>query len=176
VLLAPLGLALAASFLHKYPYGGMRVEAFAAPALCLLTAAGARHLLPRLARRSPALAVVAGLLVFAPPVLLTAYRAAQPWPRAEGDRAAAFVVERSEPGEPIFGNFWEYEYYLRDEPAFRAWQGAFEPGELTAPRAWVIHTADRPAAHYPFPLPRGWKVAARTEFARTSVFELRRVE
>jgi hypothetical protein len=175
VLLAPLGLALAASFLHKYPYGGMRVEVFATPALCLLTAAGARHLLSRVARTSPALAVVAGLLAFAPPVVLTAYRTAQPWPRAEGDKAAAFVREQSESGEPIFGNFWEYEYYLRDEPGFRAWQGAFEPEELTAPRAWVIHTADRAAEHYPFPLPRGWKVAARTEFARTSVFELRRV-
>jgi hypothetical protein len=175
VLVAPLALALAASFLHKYPYGGMRVEAFATPALCLLTAAGARHVLPRLAVKSRALALAIGLVAFAPPLLLTAYRAVQPWPRAESDKAAVFVVERRAPGEPIFGNFWEYEYYLRNEPTFRAWQGAFEPDALAAPRAWVIHTADRAVEQYPFPLPPGWEVAARTEFARTSVFELRRV-
>ena len=174
VLLLPLAAALAAAFLHKYPYGGMRVEAFAAPALCLLSAAGARSVLPRLARRSRALAAV-GLLAFAPPVLLTAYRAAEPWPRAESDRAVAFVLDRHRPGEPVFANFWEYEYYLRGEPSFRPWQGAFEAGEVNAPRAWVIHTADRAAEVYPFPLPKGWEVVARAEFARTSVFELRRV-
>jgi hypothetical protein len=173
ILLVPLALALAAACLHKYPYGGMRVEAFATPALCLLAAAGARDIVPRVARKSRALAVVC-LLAFAPPVLLTAYRAVEPWPRVESDRAAAFVIEHRQPGEPIFGNYWEYEYYMRNEPAFRAWQGAFAPEESNAARAWVIHTADRAAEHYPFPLPYGWEVAARTEFARTAVFELRR--
>jgi hypothetical protein len=173
VLLVPVALALAESFLHKYPYGGMRVEAFATPALCFLAAVGARRVLPRLARRSRALAAV-GLLAIAPPVLLTAYRTVEPWPRAESDKATAFVIEHRSPGEPIFANFWEYEYYLRHEPTFRAWQGAFEPEELNAPRAWVVHTNDRAAERYPFPLPPHWEVAARTEFARTSVFELRR--
>jgi hypothetical protein len=130
---------------------------------------------PRLARKSHAGAVAVVLLALAPPVLLTAYRAAEPWPRAESDRAVEFVLAGRGPDEPIFGNFWEYEYYLRDEPGFRAWQGAFEPGELAARRAWVIHTSDRAEEHYPFPLPRGWEVAARTPFARTAVFELRRV-
>jgi hypothetical protein len=175
VLLVPLALALAASFLHKYPYGGMRVEAFATPALCLLAAAGARNVVPRLARKSRAGAVAVCLLALVPPVVLTAYRVVEPWPRAESDKATAFVIEHRQPGEPILGNFWEYEYYLRNEPTFRAWQGAFEPHELAARRAWVIHTSDRAEEHYPFPLPPRWEVAARTEFARTSVFELRRV-
>ncbi|HSQ55074.1 MAG TPA: hypothetical protein VLM40_04950 [Gemmata sp.] len=174
VLLVPLGLALAAAFLHKYPYGGMRVEAFATPAICLLSTMGMRHVLPRLARKSRAAAFVVTLAAIGPPAALTVYRVIEPWPRAETDVATAFVIEHRQPGEPIFGNYWEHEYYLRDEPTFRPWQGAFEEDEMNAQRAWVVHTSDRAADDYPFPLPRGWEVAARTEFARTSVFELRR--
>src|SRR5262249_10511003 len=41
LLTIPVGLALAASFLRAYPFGGTRVMAYAAPAFVLLTAEGA---------------------------------------------------------------------------------------------------------------------------------------
>ncbi len=172
VLLVPLGLALAASCLHKYPYGGTRVEAFATPTLCLLTAAGAGHAFLHIARKARLLALLCAL-AFLPPFLLTAYRVIEPWPRAASDEATAFVIEHRQADEPIFGNFWEHEYYLRHEPTYRAWQGSFEPRELLAGRAWVIHTGEVATEEYPFPLPPGWEVAGRTAFERTSVFELK---
>jgi len=171
VLLAPLAAALFASLLHKYPYGGMRVEVFAAPALCLLTAAGLADVLPRLLRRSRVLAA-ACLLAVLPPFVLAGYRLIEPWPRAASDRAAAFVLARRQPGDLILGNFWEHQYYFRREAGFRAWQGEFLPAEARARRAWVVHTAEQAVPVYPFPLPAGWEVVGRTAFERTSVFEL----
>jgi len=41
VLLMPLALSLMASLMGKYPYGGVRVSVFAAPALILCVAEGA---------------------------------------------------------------------------------------------------------------------------------------
>jgi hypothetical protein len=173
VLLVPVGLALVAAFLHKYPYGGTRVAVFAAPAMCLLVAAGARYALPAIAERSRLAAGVCALLLL-PPFVLTAYRLVDLWPGAATDEATAYIVEHRQPGEPIFGNFWEHEYYLRHEPTYRAWQGEFQRHELSARRAWVIHTTDCAVEQYPFPLPTGWEVVQRTAFNRTSVFELHR--
>jgi hypothetical protein len=173
VLLAPLALALAAALVHQYPYGGMRVEAFATPALCLLSAKGARDVIPRITRKSRLLGAVC-LAAFVPPLLLTAYRVVEPWPRAATDAAAAYIIERRAAGDPIRGNFWEHEYYLRNEPSFQPWQGEFTSSELCAARVWVIHAAERAVTELPYPLPEGWEVASRAEFARTSVFELYR--
>jgi hypothetical protein len=174
VMLVPLGLAFIASCLHKYPYGGGRVAVFAAPALCLLVAAGARHALSNVARKSRLRAAVWSLTLL-PPFALTAYRVVEPWPRAATNDAIAFAIAHRQVGDPIFGNCWEHEYYLRHEPTSRSWQGTFEPREIAANQAWVIHAANRAVREYPFSLPPGWKVVERTAFERTSVFKLRRV-
>jgi hypothetical protein len=173
MLLVPVGLALVAAFLHKYPYGGSRVAVFATPAMCLLVAIGASCALPAIAQRSRALAVVCSLLLL-PPFMLTVYRLVEFWPGAATDEAAAYIVEHCQPGELIFGNFWEHEYYLRHEATYRPWQGEFKLKELSARRAWVIHTTDCAVEQYPFPLPAGWEVVCRIPFNRTSVFELHR--
>lgn len=173
VLVAPLGAALTAALLHQYPYGGMRVEAFAAPALCLLTGAGVAVYLSRLAVRYRWAAVLAGLTLL-PPFALTAYRLVVPWPRIATEEAVRFVRAHRQPDEPIFGNLWEQEYYFRGDPGFRLWHGEFRSDEAQARRAWVVHADDPPPADYPMPLPHGWQAVRATVFERVTVFELRR--
>lgn len=169
VILAPVGLALVAALLHKYPFGGSRLEAFAAPCLCLLVAEGAA----KLARRGPiATFLVVALLLM--PAGLTAVRAVAPWPRAACDRASEHVLAYYRPGDRILENHWEYDYYFRHLPpeTRRSWLGAFEPGDLVGGRIWVIHTAGAPPTTFPFPLPERWKVAERVVLPMTTVFLL----
>src|SRR5262249_52500409 len=48
VLAGPLGLALLGAWLHGYPYGGSRLEVFAAPGLAVLIAGGLLQVRSRL--------------------------------------------------------------------------------------------------------------------------------
>lgn len=175
-LSAPLFLALVAACLHKYPYGGTRLEVFAAPSLCLLAAAGLRHSWPFLASRSRPLAGLAVLLMLVP-AMWTAYRAVQPWHRAACDEAAAFVLAHKSATDRIVMNHWEYEYYLRKEPTgWRYWYGTYEPTDLPdAGQLWVIDTFDPPVSQFPYPLPAGWTVGEQWSFRCTTVFRLERV-
>ncbi len=174
VLTAPVGLALVAALLHKYPYGGSRLEAFAAPAVCLLSAEGVRRTLPLFARRSRAVAFAALALTLAP-FAQTAYRTAVPWPRTGCDEAALYVLRYREPTDPVLVNSWEYEYYLRSIPGeWRSWVGRFEPADLTGDRVWVVHTDQRLADRLVFPIPDGWEIAARQVVRTTLVVLLRR--
>ncbi len=174
VILLPLVLALIASFLHKYPYGGTRVEAFAAPALCLLTAAGSRHAIPRLARRSQASAVLLTIAVL-PPFVLASYRVIAPWPRAECAAASHHVLAHRTATDPILVNHWEYQYYFREQPGWRMWSGALTPEDLSTGSVWIVHTGVQAVDQFPFPLPPGWAVTDRRVFRQTAVFRLQRI-
>jgi hypothetical protein len=115
VLLAgPAGAAFLAACLHKYPFGGARVMAFALPGLVVLAAAGLAALAPVLRRRVGDWAV-SGLLaaVVVPPAALAGYRVAVPWPRPDSRATAAYVLEHVCPGELVAAGSWELEYYLR---------------------------------------------------------------
>jgi hypothetical protein len=176
VLVLPILLALVAALLHRYPYGGSRLEVFAAPAVCLLSAAGVRRVVPVLVHRSRAAAVVVLALAFAP-FGQAAYRTVVPWPQSGCHEAAAFVLRYRQTGEPIVLNHWEYEYYLRSIPGmWRMWAGIFTDEELSAGRVWVIHSDQRRVPEYPFPLPDGWEVVEGREFRTTGVFLLRRAD
>jgi hypothetical protein len=115
VLLAPLGLALAAALVGKYPYGGTRVCAFAAPASIFLVAEGTPVCWNRLrqwSRFAPAVLAIALTI----PAVQTAYRAIVPWPRADFREAVAFVDLQLEPCDVIASDHWEVLYYTRDSP------------------------------------------------------------
>lgn len=173
-LATPIGLALAAALLHKYPYGGSRLEVFAAPAVCLLSAEGVRRALPLIARRSRVAAVAALGLALAP-VAQTAYRTAVPWPRTGCDEAALYVLRHRGPADPVLVNSWEYEYYLRSIPGgWRSWAGRFEPADLTGDRVWVLHTDQSLTGRFAFPVPAGWEVAGGRVVRTTLVVLLRR--
>lgn len=174
-LAAPLGLALVAALLHKYPYGGSRLEVFAAPALCLLGAEGVRRTAERVGNRSPALAVIVVLLALVP-VGQTAVRTIRVWERAAHNEAAAHVLRHLDEGDAILVNHWEDEYYFRHAASWRPWVGVFEPRDLAAQRIWVVLALDRETERFPFPLPDGWQVTDVTLFQRVTVFRLERTE
>ena len=139
LLLLPLALALAAALVKAYPYGGARVEVYAAPALALLVAAGVPGTWAWLQarRRYAGLALVA---LLAWPCAVAAYRVVQPWDRADSAAAADFVIRHRQPEEPVVGNAWQDWYYLRHLEA------AFQPLGQAIGQArghvWLIWTDD----------------------------------
>jgi hypothetical protein len=174
VLLAPLALALVAAFLHKYPYGGSRLEVFAAPAVCLLAAGGVRRVVPVLTRRSRVLAA-AVLLLAAVPFGQAAFRVVVPWERAACDEAAAHVLARRTDADRVVVNHWEYEYYFRHRPdGWRVWVGHYEPTDLPAAggRLWVVHTGHLPDGPFPPTPGPGWAVGESRDFRGVRVFVL----
>ncbi len=134
----PLGLALVAALLNKYPYGGSRLEAFAAPGMALLVGAGLMFVANWLrARHSWAPSLVFVLLAAVP--LVSVYRVAVPWVRADGAGATAYVRSHWRPGEAVVGNDWEHDYYFRHVDApFTLLEG---DARLPQQRCWVVLTA-----------------------------------
>lgn len=172
-LAVPVALALVAAGLHKYPYGGSRLEVFACPALCVLGAEGVRVAVRWAAPRSRTLAVLVVLLALVP-VGLTAYRVVRPWERAAHDEAAEYVLARRADGDVILVNHWEDEYYFRGVPGWRSWDFRFRREDLEAGRVWVVMSQDRAAEVFPLPVPAGWRVADARPFLRVAVFRLER--
>ncbi|HUY35221.1 MAG TPA: hypothetical protein VMV69_20920 [Pirellulales bacterium] len=174
LLLAPIGLAYAASCLQSYPYGGMRVMAYAAPAIVLLVAAGVPPSLDWLRARRPIAAVALTALLLIPPAR-AAYYVARPWPRADCAAAADYVTRARRPSDPVVSNHWEYLYY------FRGLGPAHMPLEKCAPpaegRVWVVITGATPADRKPCleGFQTGdWQTRKRREFERTTVLLVER--
>jgi hypothetical protein len=137
---------------------------------------GTRHAVAAVAPKSRVGATLLALVLL-PPFLVAAYRVIDPWPRAECKSAARHALAHRSPGDPILVNHWEYGYYLRHEASgWRMWNGAFQTEDLTTGTLWVIHTDMRAIDQFPFPLPVGWAVTDRTEFRRTAVFRLQRID
>ncbi len=171
VLLAlPAGLALLAAGLHRYPYGGVRVMAYAAPAVALLAAAGTPAALGWLrARARPAAAALVLALLL--PLGHSLWFAAFVWPEADVPGAAAYVKARRSAADPVTGNDWTHLYYFRRlGPLFAlAERGAPLPRE----RVWVVITDQRPHdARVELArrmVPEGWRLQEDGAFAFTSV-------
>ncbi|MGH7138701.1 MAG: hypothetical protein ACREHD_23390, partial [Pirellulales bacterium] len=169
VLLAvPIALALVASCLEAYPYGGMRVMSYAAPAVFLGIAAAIPWCLERFARRH-AWAAATVVALFAVPMARAGYCVIHPWERADCAAAAAYVQSHRQADEFVTANHWEYLYY------FRGLGRSFVPIEnLSAPhdRMWVVVTGALPADREPtlasFSAPQ-WATIDRQEFDRTTV-------
>lgn len=176
VLVLPIGLALIAALLGKYPYGGTRLLAYATPAVCVLTAEGLRIVIEAFGRfRSLAWGFAALLLAI--PVGLAGYLVVAPWPRAACDEAAAYVLQHRGANDYILINHAEYEYYFRQHPQlWRTWYGTFTPDDLSRRKIWVVHTWEPPPTSFPFPLPTGWHVADTIEYFQTVVYRLERDE
>ncbi len=174
VLMTPVVLALAASSIKAYPYGGMRVMAYAAPAVTLLVAAAVPWCLQRLGSRHLwAAAPLVGLLLM--PAFRAGYCAARPWSRADCAAAAGFVERHRRTGDLVTANHWEYLYY------FRGLGADFIPIEnLTSShsgRMWIVVTgatpADRLPCIRPFTGPER-HTQERREFDRTTVLLVER--
>jgi hypothetical protein len=166
----PVALALLAAGLHRYPYGGVRVMAYATPAVVLLIGAGTPAALGWLrARARPAAAalVLALLLPLGQSLWFTAFV----WPEADVPGAAAYVEARRRAGDPVTGNDWTHLYYFRRlGPLF-----ALTGGSAPAPRerVWVVITGlRRHEERVEFAsrvAPPGWRLQEDSAFAFTSV-------
>jgi hypothetical protein len=139
LFLAPLGLALVAALMGKYPYGGARVCAFAAPALILLVAEGVSACWRWLSRRSRLGPAVLGV-VLALSLVQTAYRVAVPWPRADFRAAVEYVDAHWRDGDLIASDHWEVLYYTRGRED-RVYQPA-EIADRRPARVWVLTGTD----------------------------------
>jgi hypothetical protein len=164
-LAGPMGLALVAAWLKGYPYGGSRLEVFAAPGLAVLIAGGL------LAIRSRARWAAAGALVLTVPGL-TLFRAAFPWPRADTAAASRYVMAHRKAGEPIVANHWEYAYYCRAAGAdFTLPEEGPPPA---GPRLWLI-VQEPDVAEKQGTLRRhllGWRIEEQRDFPAVRVYRL----
>jgi len=138
LILLPLALALAAAFFGAYPYGGARVEAYAAPGLALLVAAGVPPIWTWLQMRVRFSSLALAAVLLAVP-LLAAYHVVVPWRRSDNAAAATYVLDHRLPEEMVVGNLWQDEYYFRClGPAFQLQDNqTFPPNR----RMWVVMTA-----------------------------------
>ena len=174
MLAAPLLLALAASYAHRYPFGGARVLVYATPALVLLIAAGTPPAWDWLRRRHR-LAPAGLALLFLPPLCAAGHAVVFPWVRADTASACAFVEARRGPADAVAGNDWTHQYY------FRRLGPAFHPAPVADAddRCWIVYTAELPAAERLAGAlgmgPAGWVVVERRDdFAFTTVLLLQR--
>jgi len=174
LLTLPPALALFASFLGAYPYGGTRVLVYAAPGIILLMAEGippAWNWLQARGRLGVA-ALVSLLLV---PPLYSAYHVVVPWQRADCSGASAYVLAHRRSSDAVAGNHWEYLYYFRNlGPCLRSLRELpQEPGA----RLWFVASGENAQhrAELAKCLPPGdWQALEHKDFVRTTVFLLRR--
>jgi hypothetical protein len=171
VLLAlPVALALLAACLHRYPYGGVRVMAYAAPAVVLLAGAGVPVALDWLwARARPAAAALVLALLL--PLGHSLWYVAFVWPEADVPGAAAYVEARRRAADPVTGNDWTHLYYFRRlGPHFALADGS---GPRPRERVWVVITESQPHAQRldlaRRMAPAGWRLQEDGAFAFTSV-------
>jgi hypothetical protein len=169
LLLIPAGLALVASCIKAYPYGGARVLVYAAPGLLLLIAAAVPPTLEWLRPRSH-LAVATLMVLLLLPAGQAVRRVVWHWSRADCAGAAAYVLAHRDATERVAANHWEYEYYFRQlGDGFTT----LRPGlELPGDRFWMVvtdaHESVRMQVASAF-APVGWRQIDRREFERTTV-------
>ncbi len=174
LLLVPIGLALLASCLRSYPYGGARVLVYASPAVILLLAEGVP---PTLAwfRARFRFGVVIVILLLLTPVGQVAYRLFNESGRSDCASASDYVLSQRRPSEVVAGATWEARYYFRSLGADYQEVNELRPDSLD--RFWLIAvSADaaerRQMAEY-YTL-GNWQVVRQVDYARTTVYLLER--
>jgi hypothetical protein len=173
VLSAPILLALAAALAHRYPFGGVRVMAFAAPAILLFIAAGLPPTIAWLRKRfAPAAAVPLLLLLL--PLMVAVQDVIFPWDVADPASAAAYIEARRLPSDRVVGNDWTHSYYFHNLGANFIQAGA-DAAVPAGGRVWVVVTSgkemtatDRLQLAASF-VPPGWSPQPAAEFSYTTV-------
>jgi len=169
LLVVPVALAFGASCFGAYPYGGVRVMVYAAPAVVLLVAAGAAAAFAWLETRRRAAALGLALLLMAPAAAAVVH-VVVPWQRADCDAAASFVQQHRRGGDQVAANHWEYLYYFRNLGADYSPLEGFVP--VRPGRVWLVVTGGDAGDREPCLAPYAsspWRVLERKEFRRTTV-------
>ena len=133
LLWLPIALALLASALHAWPFGGNQHMAWAAPAVLLLAGDGLAIAFAQLAVRHRRLAWGAAALVLAPGMIGALYHLVVPRYRHELRPVIDFMRQRSAPGDALA---------VFDPATFQFYTGrdlrAAPLPAASAPRVWVI--------------------------------------
>ncbi|MBN9120126.1 MAG: glycosyltransferase family 39 protein [Planctomycetes bacterium] len=143
-LAAPMGLALIAGLLGKYPFGGSRLYLFAAPGLALLTAVGIRCVWDRLASSESRGARIGRVAVAAVTCWGIVEGATFPLfgsSRVEVRPAVEFLKARPA-GEDVIVADHVFAYYLRREPGVSSLD---DPPRARTGGVWVAGGSDRTA-------------------------------
>jgi hypothetical protein len=141
---------------------------------CILTSLADLTRLPNLCHLSRLGTVALLLILLASPAQSLA-RLVILWPRADSDRAANYVLTHRRPWEGIAANHWESVYYFRRlGPTFTYLEGA---PRVLPEQLWLVSTAaswsDRRAIMERL-AQEGWHPQFQRDFARTTVFFLRK--
>jgi hypothetical protein len=94
-------VALAASFVHRWPFGGNQHMVFAAPAALLLAAEGIEAVRGRLAHWRPSAGWITVTILLLPGVVNAAYRIGAPRQRHEVRPVIEFVQRHLHPGDQL---------------------------------------------------------------------------
>lgn len=170
--LAPAAMALGASLVHAYPFGGARVVAFLAPMAALLAAVGVEQVVSTLQHRMGVVRYLpAAIACF--PLALTAGHALLPLHRPDVRTSSEFVHRWMDKEDLVTTNAWEPHYYFHDDSRFR-------PDARTAfsqtGRLWVIVVSlDEPLRReWMDAIPSSWTVREIQEFRGVTVAALER--
>jgi hypothetical protein len=101
MLLAPIGLAAAASFAHLWPFGGNQHMSFAAPAMLLVIGAGCETLRRRLSRQFPLVGEAALAALLVPVLINSAYRAIYPRGNSDLRTVVEFFQQHRRSGDAV---------------------------------------------------------------------------
>jgi hypothetical protein len=172
VLMLPMLFALLAALAHRYPFGGARVMAYAAPAVILLSAAGLPPFLAWLGTWfRPGIVVVVLLLQL--PAVVAGQRVVYPWPVADPRAAARYVEAHRLPSDPVIGNDWTHAYYFHQ--IGRQFIPAGQGLTPDANRVWIVVTTGNDVSRenrlqlaFGY-VPAGWSAQPEAEFHLTTV-------
>jgi hypothetical protein len=145
LLTAPLGAALLAAVLRSYPYGGSRLQFYAAPLVLLLVGVGLAPVLDWLRHRPRLMPLgwALGVLLLCP-AGNSAVRLFVPWSRPDAATLATDVLARRQDGEAVLCGEWQAFYYFRHArgPVLLAEQSS--PAAIPGP-LWVVVLSENDA-------------------------------
>ena len=169
LLAGPLALAWLAALSHGYPYGGSRLEIFAAPGLAILLAAGVEPV-RQWCRARWRWGSVAVLVLLLTPLGETLRFVVTPWPRTDAAEAADYILTRRGPHDQIAANHWEYVYYFRHQ--ISACEELALESHTSGGRIWMaFSTPDRGEQHrFRTALASRGRILERKKFTFTSVY------
>jgi hypothetical protein len=138
LLTAPLGAALLAAALRSYPYGGSRLQFYAAQLVLLLIGVGLAPVLDWLRQRPRLMPLgwALGVLLLCPAGNSTV-RLFVPWSRPDAATLATEVLARRHDDEPVLCGEWQAFYYFRHARGSLFLAEERSPCEVPGP-LWVV--------------------------------------
>jgi hypothetical protein len=138
LLTTPLGAALVAAALKSYPYGGARLQFYAAPLVLLLIGLGLAPVLDWLRQRPRLMPLgwALGVLLLCP-AGNSAVRLFVPWSRPDAATLAKEVLAHRQNEEPVLCGEWQALYYFRHARGRLFLSEEMSPSEVPGP-LWVV--------------------------------------